>query len=276
LREEPLDRANKALAGKRIVITRAAEQAQELTGALENLGAEVTVLPMVSFAPPAEWEKLDQQLRQLNLFDALLFLSQNAVRYIFDRCGQLGIECEALQSSGRFIGAVGPATAAALEEKGIRVNYVAEKGTGESLARDLSESLSGRHVLLPRSDRGDERVPHALREIGADVTEVIAYQTVEPTRINSAVVARIRRGEVDAIVFASPSAVRNFAHAIGESELPAISKRVSFVAIGPTTASAIRSAGGHVEIKSAEASANGIVRALVDHYAHGAATARRA
>jgi len=271
-----LPRAEQSLKGKRIVVTRAPEQAGELSQALEHLGAEAISLPTVSFAPPEDWQKLDEQLRRLDLFDAILFLSKNAVRYIFDRCAQLGIKCEMLQSSNRFIGAVGKSTAGALEEKGVHVNYVAKEGTGEALVRELRESLAGRRVLLPRSDRGDERIPQALREAGAEVTEVIAYRTVPATNLDSEILARIRRAEVDAVVFASPSAFQNFRAAIGAKEVEELSSRIDFVAIGPTTARSMRESGARVATQAEEASVPGVAAAIARHYEISSASARRA
>jgi uroporphyrinogen-III synthase len=271
-----LANADKPLSGKRIVITRAPEQSQELAQALEHLGAEVICLPTVSFAPPEDWQKLDEQLRLLDFFDAILFLSKNAVRYIFDRCAQLGIKCEMLQSSNRFIGAVGQATARALEEKGLHVNYVAKEGTGEALARELRGSLRGRRVLLPRSDRGDERIPKALREAGAEVTEVIAYHTVPATNLNPEILARVRRAEIDAVIFASPSAFQNFHSAIGGKEVEDLSSRIDFVAIGSTTARSIRESSARVATQAEEASVPGLAAAITRHYEHSSASARRA
>jgi uroporphyrinogen-III synthase len=275
LQEEALGSIEKPLAGKRIVLTRAPERARELVSTLEELGAEVVLLPMLSFAPPEDWEKLDEQLRQLESFDAILFLSKNAVLYLFDRCAQLGIQCETLLGSRRVIGAVGPATAQALEEKGVRVNYVAEKGTGESLARELGPSLAERRVLLPRSDRGDERLPGALRAAGAKVTEVVAYRTTGPARVDPDTLAQTISTDVDAIVFASPSAVHSFARLIDEFDLPTFAARVPFVAIGPTTAAAIRSLGAQVRVEAEQSSMSGIASALVRHFTGRSALARR-
>jgi len=271
-----LDRDNTPLAGKRIIVTRAPEQAQELIGALEELGAAVTLLPMIAFAPPENWQKLDEQLRRLDWFDAIVFLSKNAVRYVLDRCAELGIKCEMLAASNRLIGAVGPATARELEEKGIRVNYVAQKGTAEALAQELGPSFAGRRVLLPRSDRGDERAPGALREAGADVTEVIAYRTTVPAGADVGVLAAILRAEVDAAVFASPSAFKNFRTIVGETETQNLSSRIAFVAIGPSTARAIREAHSLVAVQADDASTAGLARAIVDHYQRHSATARPA
>ena len=266
----------KPLTGKCIVITRAPEQARELVHGLEQLGARVVLLPMVSFAPPPDTERLDEQLRELASFDAVLFLSKNAVAYIFDRCAQLGIQCGVLLSSDRVVAAVGPATARALEEKGVHVSYVTQKGTGEALAREIGPTLTGRRVLVPRSDQGDDRIASILRALGARVTEVIAYRTVDPMSVDPDILDRTRRAGVDAIVFASPSAVHTFVRMIGDSDLPALSARVPFVAIGPTTAAAIRSAGASVRIEAAESSASGIVKALREHFAHRSAPARGA
>jgi uroporphyrinogen III methyltransferase/synthase len=264
------------LAHKRIVLTRAPEQSDELARALESLGAEVILLPTVAFAPPEDWQKLDEQLRHLDWFDAILFLSKNAVRYIFDRCAQLGIRCEMVGSSNRLIAAVGPATAQALAEKGLLVNYVAKNHTGESLVHELRESLVGRRVLLPRSDRGDDRVPNALRDIGATATEVIAYRTAAPVALDPAILARVRGGEVDAVVFASPSAFHNLRDSAGPADIAQLSARIQFVAIGPTTSRAIRESGSRVAIEAEETSAAGLEAALVTYYRLNAPTARPA
>jgi uroporphyrinogen III methyltransferase/synthase len=264
------------LAHKRIVLTRDPEQARDLASALESLGAEVILFPTVSFAPLEDWEKLDERLRQLDSFDAILFLSRNAVRYIFDRCAQLGIKCEMAESPHCLIAAVGPATAQALTEKGLRVNYVAKNHTSESLVHELRESLAGRRVLLPRSDRGDDRLPKALREIGASVTEVIAYRTCAPTAFDSAILARVRGGEVDAVVFASPSAFYNLRDSIGPVDIVQLSARIQFVAIGPTTSRAIRESGSRVAVEAEDSSAAGLASALAEHHRRGAPTARPA
>jgi uroporphyrinogen-III synthase len=261
-----MNKPSQPLAGKRIVVTRAPEQAGELIRELERMGAEVLMLPTVTFAPPDDWRQLDEQLQQLDTFDALLFLSKNAVRYIFQRCRDLGISCEALHSHHRFIAAVGPATASAAANEGLQVDYVAKNYTGESLVEELRDSLRGRRVLVPRSSRGDDRLPRALREAGAKVTEVVAYRTVAPKNLDPGIVDRIRRAEVDAIVFASPSAYRNLSDVLGEKQLAGFSSRVDFATIGPTTARALRDGGARVAIEANESSAAGLADAIAKHY----------
>ena len=254
------------LVGKRIVVTRAPEQASELIRELERMGAEVLMLPTVAFAPPEDWRELDEQLRQLDGFDALLFLSKNAVRYIFQRCRDLGIKCEALHSRNRLIAAVGPATAHAAAEADFDVDYTAKEHSGEGLARELRARLQNGRVLLPRSDRADDRLPNLLREAGARVTEVVAYRTSAPKTLDSGILDRFQRAEVDAIVFASPSAYRNLSDMLGAKKLAELSSQVDFATIGPTTARALREGGARVAIEANESSAAGLADAIAKHY----------
>jgi uroporphyrinogen III methyltransferase/synthase len=267
---------SKPLAGRRLVITRAPEQAQEMIHALEALGAEVLLLPMVEFAPPEDWRELDDALRKLFGFDAILFLSRNAVRYVFKRCHELGIEREALRSAKCMIAAVGPGTAQAIALEGLRVDYVAKNQTGDALVRELGNRVKGRKVLLPRSDRGDARLSKALGDAGAHLTEVIAYRTTAPETIEPGLLARVRGAEVDAIIFASPSAFHAFSDRIDAEEVANLSARVQFAAIGPTTVNAIRSAGARVEIEAAQPSAQGLADAVTAYYQNQSARVRPA
>lgn len=257
------DSRSSPLAGKRVVLTRSAEQSAELKQGLESLGAEVLLLPLVCFAPPLDWAPADVHLRCFAEFDAVLFLSANAVRYVFDRCAQLGVTAAHPDQQRPLIAAVGPATARALAAQGSRVDYVAREHTGEALARELKNSLAGQSVLLPRSDQGNEAVSQQLRDLGAHVTEIVAYRTMMPEATNSEVAARVRRADVDAIVFASPSAVQNFARFVGNVELASkIAKRVRLVAIGPTTAQALHAAELSPSMVARESSTAGLIDAM--------------
>ncbi|MGC2421600.1 MAG: uroporphyrinogen-III synthase [Candidatus Acidiferrales bacterium] len=265
----------KPLAGKRIVVTRAPAQAQELTRSLERMGAEVLLLPMVAFAPPDDWSAVDAALRAWAQFDWVLFTSRNAVRFLRGRATQLGATSQFAARTPKTA-AVGPATAAAAGAEGFRVDYVAEEHSGAGLARELRDALAGKGVLLPRSDLADSRLPEALREIGSRVTEVVAYRTVAPELPDPAILADVRAGRADAILFSSASAFHNFMGFIGASELTKLSERVAFAAIGPSTAAAIRGAGVRVEIEAEESSADGLASSLAHYYERSSHAARRA
>lgn len=253
-----------------MVVTRAVEQAQELVRELEWVGAEVLILPTVSFAAPADWRPLDSAIGSIGGFDWILLTSQNAVRFLAQRCCDLRLDPKSLQSPRPLVAAIGRVTAKAATEAGLRVDYTATKDTGEALVHELVEELWGaigeRKVLLPRSDRGDDRLPSALREAGARVTEVIAYRTAAPESLDAGIVDRVRRADVDAIVFASPSAYHNLSDGIGAKQLAEVSARVDFAAIGPTTARALRESGARVAIEANESSAAGLAGSIAKYY----------
>jgi uroporphyrinogen-III synthase len=257
---------NKVLAAKRIVVTRAPEQAHELVHALVGMGAEVLLLPTVGFAPAENNDGLDAALHALDAFDLVLLTSQNAVRFMVARWHALGMGAELGASRKQFIAVVGAATAEAAIIEGMSVDHVAKNSTGESLVEELRTSLAGRHVLMPRSDRADKRLPKTLEAAGARVTEVVAYRTLAPEALDPGIVNSIRRAEVHAIVFASPSSFHNLCDSIDAAELATLSTRIQFAAIGPTTAQALREAGARVEIEANESSAAGLADSIAKYY----------
>jgi len=258
--------SDKPLSGKRIVVTRAPERSQELIRELEAQGAQVLMLPTVGTTEPLDPRPLNDALRHFEDFNAILFVSRTAVEETCKRAATIGKRDVMRELPGRLIAAVGQATAREAARAGIVVDYVASGHTGESLVRELRGSLAGRNVLLPRSDRGDRRLFEALREVCASVTEVVAYRTVAPEPLDHELIGRIRRGDVDVMIFASPSAFDNLTGKIDASELAQLSVRVRFVAIGPTTAAAIRKCGSRVEIVAKEPSAEGLTAAIVKYY----------
>jgi uroporphyrinogen III methyltransferase / synthase len=251
----------KPLAGKRIVVTRAPEQASELIRTLTHMGAEIIALPAVAFESPEDSQALDDALSELGSFDWVLFTSQNAVRFVSDRLKQIG-----LPPTIQRIAAVGPATAEAAKQLGFHVDYVATHHTAHSLAGELRDSLAGGKVLLPRSDRADDHIAGALRDGGARVTDVVAYRTVAPEAPDQALLGRIRGGEFDVAVFSSPSAFHNLDAFLGAGEMAKLAETVLFAAIGPTTARSMREAAVRVHIEAEEASAAGVADAIVKHY----------
>jgi uroporphyrinogen III methyltransferase/synthase len=270
-----LDKETQPLAGRRIVVTRAPEQSGELTGSLERLGAEVLLLPMVGFAAPENWSSVDAAIARLSQFDWILFTSQNAVRFFAQRLRERGTGNELAAAAKPRVAVVGPATNEAAEQEGFHVDYSAHNHTGEGLAREMAGSISNRNVLLPRSDRADDRLPDALREAGARVTSVIAYCTAGPHQVDAVMLGQLRSAEVDAIVFASPSALHNLHDFIPAADLSKLSERVQFAAIGPTTARALREAGARVEIEANESSSAALADAIAKHYQRHAAGASR-
>jgi len=255
------DAAPAPLKGKRVLITRAKEQSQDLFQRLLALDAAPVCAPLIQFAPVEESGPLDAALRNLDRFDWLLLTSQNALRFVLERSKVLGISLKDGASAIR-VAAVAPVTAAAAEKAGLHVTYVANKHQGIGLAEELGPQLLGRRVFLPRSDKAGRQLPEALRRAGAEVQEVIAYRTLETQSEENNLRGIVRRGEIDAIVFYSPSAVHHFVEIFGNELTDMARDKALFVAIGPVTAAALKESGVGRILQAADTGTGAVLEAL--------------
>ncbi|MGB8473707.1 MAG: uroporphyrinogen-III synthase [Candidatus Acidiferrum sp.] len=260
------DNTPSPLAGKTVVVTRAAEQSAKLVEELSAREAKVKLLPLISFAPPENYAELDAALKRMDAFDWIIFTSANAVQAVERRRKELGGEVDATAKQPNAA-AVGPATAAEAEHAGFSVEYVAEIHSGAGLAGELREELKGKNVLLPRSDRANADLPAQLRRSGATVTEVVAYRTIAPDRGTRNRVNDCLNEGVDGILFFSPSAVHSFLEMIGPKRLEAMQGRAVMVAIGPATAGALSAAGVQRIAWAADTTPAAAIEALEGHLA---------
>jgi len=252
------------LFGRRIVVTRAPEQAKELASQLSELGATVVLLPAISFAEPADSGPLDAAIAALSTFDWILFTSANAARYFGRRCKARGVDPKAAQSGERplFVAVVGPATAEAAAAEGFLVGHMAQEFQGLSLAQELAPDLTRKKVLIPHGDLAADDLVVALRFAGADVTEVTAYRTLEVDSGAPEALEAVRKGEVDMVSFFSASAFRSVSARVGVDVLG----RIPIAAIGPVTADAIRDAGLKVAVESKVPTSKAFITALLQHF----------
>lgn len=208
-----------------------------LTARLAALGASVSASPLVTVKPvDGAMRRIRDALRDASARDWIAITSGRAIQ---------SLPVSEVLSSGIRVACVGPTTSAALKESGLNVALVASPPTGEGLAASMiAAGVADRSVILPRSDLAQRSLPAKLTQAGARVVEIVAYQTKPDASLALKMVAELRsRASFDQrasiIVLASPSAVSSFVAAAGRSfRTPGL----SFVAIGPTTAAALRSA----------------------------------
>jgi uroporphyrinogen III methyltransferase/synthase len=251
------------LFGKRIVITRAREQADELREALAALGANVIEIPTIEIRPPDSWEPLDAAIRRLEEFHYLLVTSANGVRNFLARLAASGRDVRALR--GLTIAAIGPATAAEFARTGVKVDLLPTKYVAEGLLAALADrDLRDKAFLIPRARVARDLVPRALKERGARVEVVEAYQTVMP-QIPPDELARLLTPPPDAITFTSSSTATNFAKLVGENQLAETLCGTAIVSIGPITSQSLRQLGLAVTLEASESTMAGLVQALTEH-----------
>jgi len=253
------------LFGKRIVITRAREQAENLREALAELGAEVIELPTIEIRNPASWEPLDKAIQRLEEFQFLLVTSVNGVRSFLSRLSASGKDVRDLK--GLTIGAIGPATAAEFARTGVKVDFVPTEYRAEGLLESLaSHDLRGKAFLIPRAKVARDLVPRALEERGARVEVVEAYETVTP-EFPAGELNRLLTPPPDAITFTSSSTASNFAKLLPGHSIQEALRGTAIASIGPVTSATVRKLGLEVTIETSESTIPGLVQALRDFFA---------
>jgi uroporphyrinogen III methyltransferase/synthase len=263
-----VNNSDKPLAGKRVVVTRAPEQAAEFVAQLESYGAEVLLLPSIRIAPPENLAALDRAVVELESFDWVIFTSRNAVKFFASRFPLVGITRERMNqlTLAPKVAVIGASTHNEALSIGFLPDVEAHESRSEVLAAELSDQLRGKRVLLPRGDRADSSLPRALEAAGANVVEVIAYRTIRPESFDPAVVEAIRAGEVDAITLFSPSACETLLAEIGLETLSRHSSKIRIASIGPTTSNAVREGGLPVAIESPSASSAALCAVIAEFF----------
>jgi len=256
------------LFGRRIVVTRAREQASGFLERLSLLGADCVQFPTIRVVPPESWEPLDSAVRQLSRYDWALFTSVNGVKYFLERLEFLGKDVRAM--GGLKIGAIGPRTAEAWTRMGIRPDLVPDEYRAEAVVEALARvGVKGGKILIPRALKAREILPEALREMGAEVDVVPAYRTIRPDDDLERVKEMFRQKELDAVTFTSSSTVSNFMEMFKGSE-EALKEWMSSVAvacIGPVTAKTARGFGLKVDVTPDEYTIDSLTDALVSYFA---------
>lgn len=246
---------NRTLAGRTILVTRPAEQAEPLVRALERRGARVLVAPAIRLVP-ARSAALTAAVKNLaaGRFEWTVLTSARTVDVLADRLEPGDIRAK--------VAAIGDGTAAAFRRWTRRdPDLVPPTFTTAALARAFPRG-SGR-VLTARADIAPEGLEDALSRKGWDAVRVDAYRTVFASSLPRPAREALSRGDVDAVTFTSASTVRGFVQARG----PEATSRSSggpprMVCIGPVTAAAARDAGLRPAAVARPHTLEGLVEAL--------------
>jgi len=248
------------LFGRRVVVTRPRSQAAAMVAAIEDLGGEVIQFPTIRIRQANDPEPLRQAARDVDRFDWVVFTSVNGVAHFWSALRESGRDSRSL--AGVSLCAIGPATAAALEMEGVRADLVPERFVAESVVEALAAEtdLRGTRILLPRADLARETLPQGLRALGADVVDVVAYQTSPDAAESDSLRNRLQAGSVDVITFTSSSTVQNFVDLVGTSL-----GRARVASIGPVTSATARKLGLSVDVEADEYTVPGLIRAILKH-----------
>jgi uroporphyrinogen III methyltransferase/synthase len=249
------------LFGKRIVVTRATQQAPALTEKLRELGADVVEMPATQIAR-LDLKPLREAIHRLPTFDWLMFSSQNAVSIFWEQLLGEGRDARAL--AGAKIAAVGPATAGALLEHGITVDVIPERFVAEGLLDTLRarDDIAQARVLYVTAEGARDVLPRGLRELHAEVTLVEAYRSIADGEGADRLAKQLEADKIDLVTFTSGSAVRGFVDAVGSD----LAQKVPAASMGAQTSAALRDAGIEVKAEANESTLDGLVAAVLSAF----------
>src|SRR5476651_524912 len=257
------------LFGKRVLVTRPKDQSMDLVERLEAMGAEAIEAPMIHILPPDDYGPLDEAAARAGDFDWIVFSSVNAVDAFMAQLLAGPMDVRVL--GGVRLCGVGPATAEHLARHGLKVDLTPQEYRADAILRALAErgGVAGRKILLPHADIGRELIADELRKQGADVTEVVAYCTVdvEADREGEPDVYRmLLERTIDVVTFTSASAVRNFVRVLGAEPAADLLRATVVACIGPVTAEAAAQANITTTIQPANYTIPALVDAIAKYF----------
>ncbi len=247
------------LAGRRVLVTRAARQAGKLSDELRALGAEPVEVPVLEIVPPESYAPLDAALRNLDRYDWLIFSSGNVLQEVCARSARFSVN--PARAEGLKIAAVGHATAEMARHFGFHVDLVPETYVAEALVAVMSDAVKDKRILLPRAAVARDVIPDALRAQGAHVDIVDAYRNVLPEAAPQQLREALQQG-IDAATFTSSSSVTHLREAADKAGIAFPFPDVPAISIGPITSQTLREHGWEPVAEASPSDIGGLVAAV--------------
>ena len=249
---------------RRVLVTRATEQAPDLTQALHKLGFEPVVVPTIEIVAPPSFAALDQAIAELDHVDYLILTSVNSVTAFFDRLTALGLDVNALAKLQTV--AVGPKSAEAITARGVKADLVPEDYRAEGVVALLKEQVSGKRLLYPKAALARDLITAELTAVGAEVIAPVAYASAVPADAAENLRMALVDG-LDLLTFTASSTVQNFVDLLSAENLR-LAKQIPVASIGPLTSATAEKLGFTVVIEPDNATLDDMVEAI-EKYASG-------
>jgi uroporphyrinogen III methyltransferase/synthase len=255
---------HKPLLGKGVVVTRAREQASALLQLMQEYGACCYQFPTIAISPLEDTGAVEQAVDRLAVYDWCIFTSVNGVKHFWSVLEAKGLDSRAL---GRAkIGAIGPATAQALQGKGISPDVVPKKYVAESVLDSLNEKgVAGQKVLIPRAEKAREVLPQELVRAGAEVDVLPVYRTDLAEQSGEEILQGMQNRDIHYVTFTSSSTVENFFRLVPADKLQDfVPDQVRLACIGPITSKTLESYGFSAHVQPTEYTVPALAHALVE------------
>lgn len=253
------------LLGKRIVVTRAREQASSLLKILSDLGGDCLEFPTIEIVEADNTQPLVEAIANLSAYDWIVFTSVNGVGFFFEKLFEAKMDVRAL---GHLrVAAIGPATAKRLSEFGLQTDIIPKNYQAESVVEAFQhENVKNKKILLPRAKEARPILPVELSKMGARVDEVTAYRTRQPQDNADELIKQLEEKSIDLITFTSSSTVKNFKALLPPGKFTQLIEGIVVASIGPITSDTARDLGFEVHISAESFTIPGLCDAILQYY----------
>ena len=254
------------LMGKKIVVTRARDQASQLTALLESNGAEVIELPFIEVKTEFDPTVLSEILAGIAVYEWIIFTSVNGVKSFFELFYRAFDDIRCI--GPMRIAAVGAATAREIEKHKLKVDLIPEKANGDALADAFieNEGVESQQLLVITGNQNRETLVKRLESEGRAIVDTLSvYKTTKTDLSNHPAAARFREEGADAVLFTSSSTVKSFVDQAVALTLEPDAIKPAFGSIGPLTTKTLKELSLPVGFESKHASLDHFVAAMTKH-----------
>lgn len=243
--------------------TRPVQRIKDSMKEAEDLGFQVMAAPSLEIYPGNDSE-FDRMESSVTPGSVVIFGSSTAVEQCQKRFGDRLPEVVA----GAHLVSIGPATTRKLESAGLHPDAVPEDFSSYGLVDMLKGEVSGRRVVIVRSDSGTDILSDGLRDSGADLVDIASYKLKEvgmcPALLH--MFLAIKSGRMDVMAFTSPMSATSFITKMeehfGAERAHAYMHNVKVAAIGRPTSERLASLGFPPDIVPAETTFHDMLLAI--------------
>jgi len=247
---------DKPLLNKKVLITRPKGQSGHFIKRLKELGAIPVELPTIELIPPVSYDEIDEQIKNIEKYDWLIFTSYNGANYFIERIKQMGLSPDILSPIKKA--AVGTATAEVLNKCRIKIDLLPKQFVGENIAEVIGE-VNNLSILIPTTNIAGKELASKLEQKGASVTQLVVYQTVKAS-IAPETISKILANGIDFLTFTSSSTVRAFYQLIENKGIDI--NNIKIACIGPKTAETAKKLGMQVTLIAQPHTVDGLIEEM--------------
>jgi uroporphyrinogen III methyltransferase / synthase len=252
------------LMGRRIIVTRARDQATEIYKMLGKSGASPIPFPVIKTGVANPPVKVREILGEN--YDWIVFTSANGVRYFFELLQKESLDSRALHNLK--VAVVGIGTAERLREYGVIADFVPHNFNSEELVKELSdvEDLKNKKFLRIKGYFKKDPLTDNLEAMGAKVTPYDVYElTGDIPEIQH--IEDVHENGADGILFTSGTTIDNFYKVMGSDKADELLRTMKTVVIGPMTATTLKEKNITDFVMAPKASVESMVDALIEAFA---------